>query len=128
MQQYANPNKFQSGVNEQYEYCVSRVDPQQVETEKTSPNEAPPTTSISQFELCNELIMSAITESTDKATTMATEKDTPLHRWKLEELVGVNFLATATRKDKTIKFIRILVQKRDWEPLPLANGDNWFGV
>ena len=103
--------EFKVELNEQNEYCVNRVDPQQVGTEMASPNEAPPTMSTNQLETSHKIIMASVVESTNKATTAEIEEDTPLYRKNLQQVMGVNFFAAATRKDTNIKPIVNFVHK-----------------
>ena len=72
-------------VNEQYDYCVSRMNPQQVVTEVTCSNGAPPTMSTNQLEISQELIMASVVESTDKAATTEIGEDTTLYRKKVQQ-------------------------------------------
>ena len=107
--------------NEQCEYCVSRVDPIQVGTEVTSPNEAPPTMSTNQLEISHELIMASVEESADKATTTKNEENTPLNRENLQQAMGVKLIVAATRKGRC----KLFTEKRT---LRLAYGDYWYNV
>ena len=50
----------------------------------------------------------------NQATVTGAEEDTPLCRKELQQAVGVNFIAAATRQDRTRKPIVNFVQKRDW--------------
>ena len=67
-------------VTEQYEYCVSRVDPQNFCPEESSPNEAPMTMCGSQLEASRELIVASVVETTDRAIATEAEEITPLYQ------------------------------------------------
>ena len=117
-------------VNEQYDYCVSRLIPQQVVTEVTCSSGAPPTMSTNQLEISHELIMASVVESTDKAATTEIGEDTTLYRKKVQQVMGVKIITAATRIDKNIQPICMFLptQKRDWKALQLAYGDYWYHV
>ena len=109
-------------MNEQYEYCVSRVDPHYLAIEERSPNEAPPTTSSTQLNVSHELTVANVVETADRATATEVDEDTQLYRRKLQKVIRAKLIAAATRRDRNIKPIVNFIQKRDWEALKFAYG------
>ena len=81
-----------------------------------------------QSEANHELTVASVLETTDRATATETEEDTSLYRKKLQQAIGVKFIAAATRRDRNSKPIANFEQKRDWEALKLAYGDYWNNV
>ena len=96
------PPELTVEINEQYENCVSRVNPQQMGTELTSSNEAPPTRSSSQLELIHELNLTSVVKSRDKATITETEEDAPLNRRSCKKSRGSNLLRQSPEKTKIL--------------------------
>ena len=84
------------------EIWVSRVDPSVCLQEETTPNVESPTMTISsQLEASHKEIMDEIVATVVKAVEM--EKDTPLLRRKLQRVLGVSFIAAATKRDRNLR-------------------------
>ena len=63
-----------------------------------------------------------ITEGLAATLEMATsivesEEDTPLFRQRLQRVLGVRFIAAATKKDRNLRPLINFVKKRDWEAI-----------
>ena len=63
-----------------------------------------------------------ITEDLAATLEMATsivesEEDTPLFRQRLQRVLGVRFIAAATKKDRNLRPLINFVKKRDWEAI-----------
>ena len=104
------------------EIYVSRVDPNVCLQEETSPNvETPTMTTSLQLEASHTEVATV-----EKATE--TEEDTPLFRRKLQKLLGVPFIAAATKKDRNLRPLINFVKKRDWDAIKASYGQYWFNV
>ena len=114
-------------TRETYEYCVSGVNPNITIQEETKPNFEPPTMSATKLEASHEIIVNEIVATIDSETNTE-EEDTPLSRKNLQKVLGVNFFAAATRKDKKLKPLLNFVRKRDWESLKLSFGQYWYNI
>ena len=89
-------------TKETYEYCVSRVDPNASMQKDLLPNTALPTMTTTQLEASHNLIVNEVVATIDTETNTE-EEDTPLYRRKLQKILGVNFIAAATRKYKNLR-------------------------
>ena len=89
-------------TKETYEYCVSRMDPNASMQKDLLPNTALPTMTTTQLEASHNLIVSEVVATKDTETNTE-EEDTPLYRRKLQKILGVNFIAAATRKYKNLR-------------------------
>ena len=87
--------------NDTAEICVIRVDPNiSVQEERTHTIE-PPTMGSITLEASHEMITEELVATVEKATnTVESEEDTPLFRQKLQQVLGVRFIAAATQKDR----------------------------
>ena len=109
------------------EIWVSRVDPSVCLQEETTPNVEPPTMKISsQLEASHNEIMDEIVATVEEATE--TKEDMPLLRQKLQRVLGVPFIAAATKKDRKLGPLIIFVKKRDWEAIKASYGQYWFNI
>ena len=108
-------------VIEQYEYCVIRVDPAYHHEENMTPVKIGPTmTAIygvnnlgQKLEASHELLLANVMVTVDRVNYTEAEEDTTLCRENLQKVMGVSFIAAATRKDRNIKRIVNFVRKRD---------------
>ena len=80
----------------------------------------------SQLEASHNEIMDEVVATVEKATE--TEEDTPLFRRKLQRVLGVPFIAAATKKDRNLRPLINFVKKRDWEALKASYGQYWFNI
>ena len=109
------------------EICVSRVDPNVSLQEETSPNLEPPMMSTSfPLKASHTEIMDTIVATVEKATK--TEEDTPLFRRKLQKLLGIPFIAAATKKDRNLRPLINFAKKRDWDVIKACYGQYWFSI
>ena len=109
------------------EIWVSRVDPSVCLQEETTPNVEPPTmTTSSQLEASHNEIMDTVVATVEKATE--TDEDTPLFRPKLQKVLGIPFMATATKKDRNLRPLKNFVKKRDWDAIKASYGQYWFNI
>ena len=64
------------------------------------------------------MIKEGLVATMEKATnTVESEEDTPLFRQRLERVLGVRFIAAATKKDRNLRSLIDFVKKRDWEAI-----------
>ena len=92
------------------EIWVSRVDPSVCLQEETTPNVEPPTmTTSSQLEASHNKKMDTVVATVEKATE--TEEDTPLFCRKLQKVLGIPFIAAATKKDRNLRPLIKFVKK-----------------
>ena len=110
----------------------SRVDPTKRTGEELEYNEVPPTmTTNNSIEARHEMemITEEIVGTVDKATnTTESEEDTPLFRKKLQRVLGLQFIAAATRKDRNLLPPINFVKKRVWEALKNSYGPYWHNI
>ena len=106
-------------------YYVSRVDPNITIQEETQPNFESPTMPTTQLEASHEIIVCEIVATIDRETNTE-EEDTPMYRKNLQKVLGMNFIAAATRKDKNVRPLVNFMTKRDWESLKLSFGQYWY--
>ena len=86
------------------------------------------TTNIS-LEASHEMITEGLTATIEKATnTSESEEDTPLFRRKLQRVLGVRFIAAATKKDRNFRPLINFVKKRDWEAIKNSCGPYWYNI
>ena len=83
------------------------------------------TTSL-QLEASHTEIMDTVVATVEKATE--TEEDTPLYRRKLQRVLGVPFIAAATKKDRNLRSLINFVKKRDWDAIKASYGQYWFNI
>ena len=89
------------------------------------PTMGPPT----QLEASHEMITEGIVATVEKATsTVESEDDTPLFRQKLQGVLGVRFIAAATKKDRNPRPLINFVKKRDWEAIKASYGQYWHNI
>ena len=83
------------------------------------------TTSL-QLEASHTEIMDIVVATVEKATE--TEEDTPLFRHKLQKVLGIPFIAAATKKDRNLRPLVNFVKKRDWDAIKASYGQYWFNI
>ena len=81
-------------------------------------------TTSSLLEASHNKIMNNVVVTVEKATE--TEEDTPLFRRKLQRVLGIPFIAAATKKDRNLRPLINFVKKRDWEAIKASYGQYWF--
>ena len=109
------------------EISVSRVNPNVCLQEETSPNMEPPTMTTSlQLEASHTEITDTMEATVEKATE--TEEDTPLFRRKIQNVLGILFIATATKKDRNLSPLINFVKKRDRYAIKASYGQYWFNI
>ena len=57
-----------------------------------------------------------------------TEEDTSLFRKRLQKVLGVKFIAAATKKDTNLRPLSTFVKKRNWDAIKSDYGQYWFNV
>ena len=80
-----------------------------------------------KLEASHEMITEELVETVEKATnTVETEDDTPLFRQRLQRVLGIRFIAAATKKDQNplINF----VTKMDWDAIKASYGQYWHNI
>ena len=112
------------------EVRVSRVDPTKTIQEEKKHNKVPPTTTTStSLEASHQLITEGLIPTIEKATnTTESEEDDPLFRKKLQRVLGVRFVAAATKKDRNLRPLIKFVKKRDWEAIKTSYGPYWHNI
>ena len=109
------------------EIWVSSVDPSVCLQEETTLNVEPPTmTTSSQLEASHTKKMDTIVATVEKATE--TEEDTPRFRRKLQKVLGIPFIAAATKKDRNLPPLINFVKKRNWDAIKVSYGQYWFNI
>ena len=83
--------------------------------------------STTQLEASHEIIVDEIVATIDRETNTE-EVDTPLYRKSLQKVLGVNFIAAATQKDRSLRPLDNFVRKWDWEALKLSFGQYWYNI
>ena len=75
--------------------------------------------SATQLEASHEMITKELVATVEKATsTVESEEDSPLFRQRLQRILGVRFIAAATKKNRNLRRPLInFVKKRDWEAI-----------
>ena len=95
--------------------------------EETTPNVEPPTmTTSSQIEASHNETIDTVVATVEKATE--TEDDTPLFRRKLQRILGVPFIAAATKKDRNLRPLMNFVKKLNWDAIKASYGQYWFNI
>ena len=109
------------------EIWVSRLDPSVCLQDETTPNVEPPTmTTSSQLEASHNEEMDTVVATVEKVTK--TEEHTPLFRRKLRKVLGVSFIAAATKKDRKLRPLINFVKNRDWDAIKASYGQYWFNI
>ena len=100
------------------------MDPNVCIQEIQTPNVEPATMGkITQLEASHEIISQGLVATVEKATnTGEAEEDTPLFRQKLQRVLGVRFIAAATKKNRNLRPLFNFVKKRDWEAIKTSYG------
>ena len=81
------------------------------------------------LEASHELITEGLVATIEKATnTTEAEEDSPFFRKKLERVLGVRFIAAATKKDRNLRPLINFVKKRDWEAIKTSYGHCWHNI
>ena len=92
---------------------VSRVNPEICVQEILAPN-IEPSTMGHTLEASHEMISAGLVATVDKTTnTVESEEDTPLFNQKLQRVLGVRFIAVATKKDRNLRPLINFVKKSD---------------
>ena len=89
------------------------MDPTKTVQEERRHNEEPPTmTANTLLEASYELITEGLVATLENAlSTTEAEEDTPLFRIKLQRVLGVRFIAAATKKDRNLRPLKKFCQK-----------------
>ena len=104
--------------------CVSRLDPNICVKEVQSHKIEPPTIGYTTLEASHEMITEELVATVEEATnTVESEEDTPLFRQRLQRVLGVRFIAAATKKDRNLRPLINFVNKRDWEAIKASYGE-----
>ena len=86
------------------------------------------TTNIS-LEASHKMITKGLTATIENITnTSESEEDTPLFRRKLQRVLGVRFIAAATKKDRNLRQLINFVKKRDWQAIKNSYGPYWYNI
>ena len=80
-----------------------------------------------QLEASHNLIVNEIVATKDRATNTE-EEGALLYRRKLQKVLGINFIAAATRKDENLRPRVNFVRKRDWDALKLSFGGYCYNI
>ena len=83
-------------------------------------------TTSSQLEASHNEEMDTVVATAEKATK--TEEHTPLFRRKLRKVLGVSFIAAATKKDRKLRPLINFVKKRDWDAIKASYGQYCFNI
>ena len=105
-----------------------RVNHSNVSQEEYAPNEEASTMTNTRLEASHHMITERIVATINQATLTESEEDTPPFRQKLQKVLGVKFIAAATRKDRTLRPLITFVKKRDWESIKSSYGQYWYKV
>ena len=103
------------------------MDPNASMQEKLLSNTKPPTSTTTQLEASHTLIVNEVVATIDRETNTE-EEDTPLYRKKLQKVLGVNFIAAATRNYKNLRPLVNFVGKQNWDAFKLLFGGNWYNI
>ena len=76
----------------------------------TGTQSKPPQLEASHHEIAENNVVTV-----SQTTMTEAGEDAPLFRQRLQKVLGVNFIATATKKDRNLKPLINFVEKRDWE-------------
>ena len=95
---------------EMQDWYVSRINYKIASQEERAPNEEPPTMTNTQLEASHHMITVGIVATVIQMTE--TGKDTPLFRKLLQKVLGIKFIAAATRKDRNLRPLINFVNKR----------------
>ena len=120
----------QTGISEErtemQEQFVSRINYNIASQEERAPNEEPPTMTRTQLEATQlEASHHEITKrivATVNQTTMTETEEPPLFRKRLQKILGVKFIAAATKKDRNLRPFINFVKKRDWYAIKSSYG------
>ena len=81
------------------------------------------------IEASHELITEGVVATIERSTmTTETEEDTPLFRKKLLKVLGVRFIAAATKKELNHRPLINFLKKRDWEAIKTSYGPYWHNI
>ena len=84
---------------------------QEIQTHKVEP---PTMGTLPQLEASHEMITRGLVATVEK---IEAEEDTPLFRQRLQRVLGVRFIAAATKKDRSLRQLLNFVKKRNWEAI-----------
>ena len=107
------------------EICVSRVYPNISVQEERTHNIEPPTMGSATLKTNHEMITEELIATVQKATNTV---DIPLFRQRLQRVLGVRFIAAATKKDLNLRPLINCVKKRDWEAIKASYGQYWHNI
>ena len=105
---------------------VSRVDPNICVQELETHNFEPPTMGPTTLEASHEMITEELVAKAKN--TVESEEDTLLFRQRLQRVLGVRFIAAATKKDRNLCPLINFVNKRDWEAIKSSYGQYWYNI
>ena len=75
------------------------------------------------------MITEELVTTVEKATnTVESEEDTPLFRQRIQRVLGVRFIAAATKKDRNLRPLINFVKMRDWEAIKASYGQYWYNI
>ena len=118
---------------ETQEVFESRINYDIARQEEGALNEEPATMTRSQpeatqLEASHHEITEGIVATVNQTTMTEAEEDTPLFPQRMQKVLGVKFIAAATKKDKHLRPLINFVKKRDWDAIKSAYGQYWFDV
>ena len=77
----------------------------------------------------HEMITEELVATVEKATnTVESEEDTTMFRQRLQRVLGVRFIAAATKKDRNHRPLINFVKKRDWEAIKASYAQYWYKI
>ena len=84
---------------------------------------------VTTLEATHEMITEELVATVEKTTnTVEPEEDTPLFRQKIQRVLGVRFIAAATRKDRNLRPLISFVKKRDWEAIKASYSQYGYNI
>ena len=118
---------------ETQEVFMSRTNYDIASQEEGAPNEELPTMTrtqpeATQLESSHHEITEGIVATVSQTTMTEADEDTPLFPQRLQKVLGVKFIAAATKKDKHLIPLINFVKKQDWDAIKSAYGQYWFDV
>ena len=106
------------------------MDPTKTTQKELKRNKVPPTmTTSTSLEASHEMMTEGLIATIEKDTnTTESKEDTPLFRKKLQRVLGMQFIAAATKKDRNLRPLINFVKKRDWETIKNSYGPYWHSI
>ena len=100
-----------------------------IQEEQTHKVEPPTMGTSTQLEASHEMITKGLVATLQKATnTVDSEENTPLFRQRLQRVLGVRFIAAATKKDQNLRPLVKFVKKGDWEAIKASYEQYWHNI